>query len=98
MRTSCRHRSRAAPAAVLALSFLAVLSPAAPSHAEDLVAYAGSERAGTIVVRTGERRLYFTLGNGKALMRSHIEPLPRKRKTAELSLFCKIGKHILLKH
>jgi lipoprotein-anchoring transpeptidase ErfK/SrfK len=67
MRTSCRHRSRAAPAAVLVLTFLAVLSPAAPSNAEDLVAYAGSERAGTIVVRTEERRLYFILGKGKAL-------------------------------
>jgi lipoprotein-anchoring transpeptidase ErfK/SrfK len=67
MRTSCRHRSRAAPAAVLALFSLVVFSPAAPSHAEDLVVYAGSERAGTIVVRTGERHLYFTLGKGKAL-------------------------------
>jgi lipoprotein-anchoring transpeptidase ErfK/SrfK len=67
MRTSCRHRSRAAPAAVLVLSFLAALLLSAPTKAEDLVAYAGNQGPGTIVVKTEERHLYFILGKGKAL-------------------------------
>ena len=31
------------------------------------VAYTGSEGAGTIIVNTAERRLYYVLGNGKAI-------------------------------
>jgi lipoprotein-anchoring transpeptidase ErfK/SrfK len=31
------------------------------------VSFAGNHAAGTIIVRTSERRLYYTLGNGKAI-------------------------------
>ena len=33
----------------------------------ETVAYGGSERPGTVVVSTGQRRLYYVLGNGQAL-------------------------------
>jgi lipoprotein-anchoring transpeptidase ErfK/SrfK len=81
MRTSCRHRSRAAPAAVLVLTFLATLLASAPSKAEDLVAYAGNHRPGTIVVKTDERHLYFVLGEGKALRYSVGVGKPGKQWT-----------------
>jgi lipoprotein-anchoring transpeptidase ErfK/SrfK len=48
---------------VLVLSFFA-----SPSFAAgEAVQYAGEGKPGTIVVRTGERRLYLVLGNGRAL-------------------------------
>jgi lipoprotein-anchoring transpeptidase ErfK/SrfK len=81
MRTSCRHRSRAAPAAVLVLTFLAPLLLPAPTKAEDLVAYAGNQGPGTIVVRTDERHLYFVLGEGKALRYSVGVGKPGKQWT-----------------
>lgn len=41
---------------------------AAPAVARsDVVAFRGEVPAGTILVRTGERRLYYVLGNGRAL-------------------------------
>jgi lipoprotein-anchoring transpeptidase ErfK/SrfK len=64
MRTSCRHWARAASLAAL---FLFSLAPAGRAHAEEVVAYSGDQRPGTIIVRTGERRLYLVLGDGKAL-------------------------------
>jgi lipoprotein-anchoring transpeptidase ErfK/SrfK len=63
MRPSCRL-SGAALVAALILVFCALV-PAA--RAEEVVAYAGKERAGTILVKTGERRLYLVIGKGKAI-------------------------------
>src|SRR5690348_14793933 len=41
---------------------------AAPASAREIVSFAAPEySAGTIVVRTAERRLYFVLGNGQAI-------------------------------
>ena len=39
----------------------------APSFARETVQFAGQERAGTIIVRTSERRLYLVTGDGKTL-------------------------------
>jgi lipoprotein-anchoring transpeptidase ErfK/SrfK len=63
MRPSCRL-SKAALVAALILASCAFV-PA--SHAEEVVAYGGKERTGTVVVRTGERRLYLVIGKGKAI-------------------------------
>jgi lipoprotein-anchoring transpeptidase ErfK/SrfK len=64
MRPSCHRLSRAALVAALITASLAF---AKPSQAEEVVAYNGKERSGTIVVRTGERRLYLVIGKGKAI-------------------------------
>ena len=61
-------RSAAAIIAVAALSSITVpatISPAAASG--DVVAFRGDVSPGTIVVRTGERRLYLVLGQGRAM-------------------------------
>lgn len=47
---------------------LAGLSVSTPAQAREVVAFSdGSYSAGTIVIRTGERRLYYVLGDGRAL-------------------------------
>lgn len=66
MRTPLFHGIRAALIAALFLLPLG-LATSAPANAEEVVAYSGGQRAGTIVVKTGERRLYLILGHGKAL-------------------------------
>ena len=38
-----------------------------PAQARSLVGFSGSYSAGTVVVKTGERSLYYVLGNGKAM-------------------------------
>ena len=44
------------------------LLAAAPAEAREVVAFRdGSISAGTIVVRTGERRLYYVMGDGRAI-------------------------------
>lgn len=63
MRPSCRLSRAALVAALILLS--GAFAPAA--RAEEAVAYSGKERAGTIVVRTGERRLYLVTGKGQAI-------------------------------
>lgn len=63
MRTSC-HRIRAALVAAL---FLFPLSLSPQAAAEELVAYSGKHRPGTVLVNTSERRLYLVLRGGKAL-------------------------------
>ena len=40
---------------------------AAPLEAREMVSFRGDVSAGTIVVRTGERRLYYVLGDGRAI-------------------------------
>jgi lipoprotein-anchoring transpeptidase ErfK/SrfK len=66
-----RHRrekgGRAALVAAAAAVFLSTL-PVTPSAASgEMVVFDGAVAAGTIVVRTSERRLYFVLGQGRAL-------------------------------
>jgi lipoprotein-anchoring transpeptidase ErfK/SrfK len=51
-----------AGAAALAATFAS-----APVEAREIVAYRGSESAGTVVVRTNERRLYYVVGDGRAI-------------------------------
>jgi lipoprotein-anchoring transpeptidase ErfK/SrfK len=48
-----------------ALAAVALLSPT-PSHAREIVRFPGYS-AGTIVVKTSQRRLYYVLGDGKAI-------------------------------
>lgn len=49
------------------LLFLAAPTTMARASAPDVVRFEGGMAAGTIVVRTGERRLYLVLGQGRAL-------------------------------
>nr|WP_143145892.1 L,D-transpeptidase [Devosia enhydra] len=45
-----------------------VLAPSAPARAAGvMVAFAGAAAPGTVIVRTGERHLYFVIGDGRAL-------------------------------
>jgi lipoprotein-anchoring transpeptidase ErfK/SrfK len=58
----------AAPLAAAALYLCAIPATTTPAAARgDMVAFAGDASAGTIVVRTNERRLYLVLGQGRAL-------------------------------
>src|SRR5215218_9451888 len=57
-----RHKGQAALVAA-AMMMCAV----APASAREVVPYEGSVRAGTIVIKTHERRLYLVLGDGTAI-------------------------------
>jgi lipoprotein-anchoring transpeptidase ErfK/SrfK len=61
---SARRYLVAALAASFVLPLTALLAPAA---AREVVAFRDNAFPGTIVVRTGERKLYLVLGNGQAL-------------------------------
>jgi len=65
------YRSVAAAAAALqlcAISTFATISTVSPASASgDMVSFSSGIPAGTIVVRTNERRLYLSLGGGRAL-------------------------------
>ncbi len=50
---------------LFALSLAALVAPT-PSGAREIVRFHGYQ-AGTIVVKTGQRRLYYVLGDGKAI-------------------------------
>ncbi len=58
---------------VLWLTALAAVAPiagvlgTAPASAREVVAFNASYGAGTIVIRTNERRLYYVMGDGRAL-------------------------------
>jgi lipoprotein-anchoring transpeptidase ErfK/SrfK len=65
MRVVCRSVAVAIAAASLFLFILLALTQA--SAAREVVAFNGGVSAGTIVVRTSERRLYLVLGDGRAL-------------------------------
>ena len=54
------------PLAGAALVVASVLG-AAPVEAREVVAFRGDVSAGTVVVRTSERRLYYVLGDGRAI-------------------------------
>jgi lipoprotein-anchoring transpeptidase ErfK/SrfK len=59
----------AALLAAASLPFLAISAASTPAHARGEVVPFNSEVApGTIIVRTGERRLYLTLGQGRAMV------------------------------
>jgi lipoprotein-anchoring transpeptidase ErfK/SrfK len=67
-----RHWGHAAMLRALRLIALVVVGLAPnllpqPAAARDPVKFSGDSGVGTIVVRTGERRLYFVTGNGRAL-------------------------------
>src|SRR5438067_1626207 len=65
---SALSRCFAAALAVATLSLSAIVANVAPAAARgDMVAFRGDASAGTIIVRTSERRLYLVLGDGKAL-------------------------------
>ena len=49
------------------LSFALVAGSAASVQARESVSFNGRAEPGTIVIKTSERRLYFVLGDGKAL-------------------------------
>ena len=66
---STLSRCLAAAAAVAALSFTTIATTVTPASARgEVVPFQGGVAAGTIVVRTNERRLYLVLGEGRALM------------------------------
>ena len=65
---STAHRCLAAASVAAALYILAIPATITPASARgNVVAFSGEASAGTIVVRTSERRLYFVLGQGRAL-------------------------------
>lgn len=61
------YRVVAATLAAVALSSLNILVDTPPAHAREMVPFNGGVPAGTIVVRTSERKLYLVLGEGRAL-------------------------------
>ena len=63
MPVAYRYWSAALIAALLSLLSLTIH----PASAREVVAFNSGEAAGTIVVRTRERRLYLVLGDGRAL-------------------------------
>src|SRR3954464_14074559 len=55
--------------AVAALSFTTIVTTATPASARgEVVSFRSDVSAGTVVVRTNERRLYLVLGEGRALV------------------------------
>ena len=56
--------SSAAVAASIVAGGMAIVTPAA---AREIVQFRAEAPAGTILVRTGERRLYYVLGDGRAI-------------------------------
>jgi lipoprotein-anchoring transpeptidase ErfK/SrfK len=52
---------------VAALAGTGVFSAAAPASAREVVAFSGGYSAGTVVVVTQQRRLYYVLGDGRAI-------------------------------
>src|SRR2546423_11019695 len=53
--------------AALAAALVAATFGTAPVAAREVVAFHGDVSAGTVVVRTSERRLYYVLGGGRAI-------------------------------
>jgi len=62
------HSARSLAAAAAAAGVLAILPTSHPAQARgDVVAFNGGYSAGTVVVKTNERRLYFVMGDGRAI-------------------------------
>ena len=53
--------------AALGATLVAATAAPSPAVARQVVAFNGDASAGTVVVRTGERRLYYVLGDGRAI-------------------------------
>jgi len=62
-----RPLRKLALAAAAAGAAAAIAAPAQPARARDIVGFAAGVPAGTVVVRTSERSLYYVLGNGRAV-------------------------------
>jgi len=61
------HTARSLAAVAAAAGLVAILAISQPAHARgDVVAFNGGYSAGTVVVKTNERRLYFVIGDGRA--------------------------------
>ena len=74
-----------------ALAAALVCSASGAVEARELVGFDAGIRPGTIVVRTGERRLYFVLGNGAALRYRVAVGRPGKQWFGEAYID---GKHV----
>ena len=61
------YRWLAAPIAALLLTFLSTLLTTPSASAREVVAFNGGVSPGTIIVRTGERRLYYVMDGGRAM-------------------------------
>ena len=64
---SIMHLSRWLAAAAAAVSLVTTAAISHPAQARSMVGFSGNYSAGTIVVRTNERSLYYVMGNGKAM-------------------------------
>src|SRR5947207_5135885 len=65
---SALSRCFAAAVAAATLSLFAIPATVTPASARgEMVPFRGDASAGTIIVRTNERRLYLVLGEGRAL-------------------------------
>lgn len=63
-----RFMSLSVMAAALVAGLTGATLSVAPAHARgEVVAFNGNASAGTVIVRTGERRLYYVLGDGRAI-------------------------------
>ncbi|HEY1361218.1 MAG TPA: L,D-transpeptidase [Xanthobacteraceae bacterium] len=61
------HLSRWLAAASAAFALAAIAATPQSAQAREIVGFSGSYSAGTVVVRTSERSLYYVLGGGKAV-------------------------------
>jgi lipoprotein-anchoring transpeptidase ErfK/SrfK len=60
-------RRRPGTLAGIAVLVMMVMSGFAPARARELIGFGDTAAAGTIVVRTSERRLYYVVGPGRAI-------------------------------
>jgi lipoprotein-anchoring transpeptidase ErfK/SrfK len=61
------QRTRWLAAAAAAISLAAVAALPQSAQAREIIGFSGSYSPGTVVVKTGERHLYYVLGGGKAV-------------------------------
>ncbi|MEA2906335.1 MAG: hypothetical protein QOI12_3722 [Alphaproteobacteria bacterium] len=61
------HINRWTAAVSAAAAFAAIIAIPPSAQAREVVAFNGDYSVGTIVVKTGERRLYYVVGNGRAI-------------------------------
>jgi lipoprotein-anchoring transpeptidase ErfK/SrfK len=86
------HRRRNAPVSLcLALFFSLGLGAAPPAEAREVVRFPSAMKPGTIVVRTGERRLYLVGENGRALRYQVAVGRPDRQWFGESVV---LGKHV----
>ncbi len=64
---SALYRSVATLAVAVSAALLSTFTTATPASAREVVAFQNGVPAGTIVVRTNERKLYLVIGEGRAL-------------------------------